>query len=552
MIVEALTPEDAENSANWNSHYDYLNLYMAASASARFAILTNGVTTRYYEREFQYPRKLKEVTQLPPFEKFWEKANSRQFRVLVPKRTDKPEDLDDGLQILNADNFRKVLGDERVGCHRILRDKEGKQPQEAVDEMVKLIFAKYYDERDTLQRALDNPGKEIGYAFNTRGYRDNKQQLLQQIQACFEAAKKAEQAKLEAVGRWDASRAVFPEDMTIDLRPDTVYEIVQRFEPYSFTRSPLDVKGRVFEGFLGTTFRAGLGQYFTPEPVVRLMVGILDPDVDDVIGDPACGSARMLTHCLEHVRLKRGEGTEESSFSDEFNLFRANNLFAADISPNLVRLARVNAALSGAPEMDIRLLDSLLPIAQFADREDGNYREVGFVPDGLTMTITNPPFGSTINNATVLREYWIAHKPNRKGEVRQVRSAAKEVLFINRCMDYLRPGGRLGIVLPDGVLANSSMQYVRDGIVRHARLKAVVSLPQHTFTPFGAGVKTSVLFVQKKGKGAGMGPLFDEGDEDYPVYMARVDEIGYDATGRESGSDEINEVVTDFHTKVGW
>jgi type I restriction enzyme M protein len=378
MIVEALTPEDEENSANWNSHYDYLNLYMAASASARFAILTNGVTTRYYEREFQYPRKLKEVTQLPPFERFWEKANSRQFRVLVPKRTGKPEDLDDGLQVLNADNFRKVLGDERVGCHRILRDKEGKQPQEAVDEMVKLIFAKYYDERDTLRRALDNPGKEIGYAFNTQGYRDNKQQLLQQIQACFEAAKKAEQAKLEAVGRWDASRAVFPEDMTIDLRPDTVYEIVQRFEPYSFTRSPLDVKGRVFEGFLGTTFRAGLGQYFTPEPVVRLMVGILDPDVDDVIGDPACGSARMLTHCLEHVRLKRGEGTDEGGFSEAFNLFRANNLFAADISPNLVRLARVNAALSGAPEMDIRLLDSLLPIAQFADREDGNYRDVGF------------------------------------------------------------------------------------------------------------------------------------------------------------------------------
>jgi type I restriction enzyme M protein len=552
MIVEALTPEDEENSANWNSHYDYLNLYMAASASARFAILANGVTTRYYEREFQYPRKLKEVTQLPPFEKFWEKANSRQFRVLVPKRTGKPEDLDDGLQVLNTDNFRKVLGDERVGCHRILRDKEGKQPQEAVDEMVKLIFAKYYDERDTLRRALENPGKEIGYAFNTQGYRDNKQQLLQQIQACFEAAKKAEQAKLEAVGRWDASRAVFPEDMTIDLRPDTVFEIVQRFEPYSFTRSPLDVKGRVFEGFLGTTFRAGLGQYFTPEPVVRLMVGILDPGVDDVIGDPACGSARMLTHCLEHVRLKRGEGADESRFSEGFNLFRANNLFAADISPNLVRLARVNAALSGAPEMDIRLLDSLLPIAQFADREDGNYRDIGFVPDGLTMAITNPPFGSTINDATVLREYWIAHKPTRKGETRQVRSAAKEVLFINRCLDYLRPGGRLGIVLPDGVLANSSMQYVRDGIVGHARLKAVVSLPQHTFTPFGAGVKTSVLFVEKKGEGAGMGPLFDERDGDYPVYMARVDEIGYDATGRESGSDEIDEVVADFHAKVGW
>jgi type I restriction enzyme M protein len=526
---------------------------MAASGSARFAILTNGVTTRYYEREFQYPRKLKKVSHLPAFEKFWEKATSRQFRVLVPKPTSKPEDFDDGLQPLIADDFHKVLGDERVGCHRILRDKEGKQPQEAVDEMVKLIFAKYFDERDTLQRAMENPGLEISYAFNTRGYRDNKQQLLQQIQACFEAAKKAERKKLEAVGRWDHSREVFPEDMTIDLRPDTVFEIVQRLEPYSLTRSPLDVKGRVFEGFLGTTFRAGLGQYFTPEPVVRLMVGILDPDVNDIIGDPACGSARMLTHCLEHVRIRRDEGTDEGNFSEAFNLFRANNLFAADISPNLVRLARVNAALSGAPEMDIRLLDSLLPIAQFADREDGNYREVGFVPNGLTMAITNPPFGSTINDSTILRGYWVAHKPTRKGGTRQVRSAAKEVLFVNRCLEYLRPGGRMGIVLPDGVLANASMQYVRDAIVRHARLKAVVSLPQHTFTPYGAGVKTSVLFLERKGEGAGMGPLFDgEGQQDYPVYMARVDEIGYDATGREAGADEIDEVVADFHVKVGW
>ena len=122
MIVEALTPEDEEGSTNWNEHYDYLNVYMAASASARFAVLTNGVTTCYYEREFQYPRDLKPVPQLPAFESFWDKATSRQFHVLVPAPTNKPEDFDDGLQVLNADNFRKVLGDERVGCHRILRD----------------------------------------------------------------------------------------------------------------------------------------------------------------------------------------------------------------------------------------------------------------------------------------------------------------------------------------------------------------------------------------------------------------------------------------------
>jgi type I restriction enzyme M protein len=151
----------------------------------------------------------------------------------------------------------------------------------------------------------------------------------------------------------------------------------------------------------------------------------------------------------------------------------------------------------------------------------------------------------------------------RKGKV--VKSIPQEVAFVNRCLEFLAPGGRLGIVLPDGVLANTSMQYIRDWILRWARLKAVVSLPQETFAPYGAGVKTSVIFLEKREKPLiaegqlELGQEITEADQDYEVYMARIDDIGYDATGRLSVTEEeapfppeVSETVAEFERLIGW
>jgi len=188
----------------------------------------------------------------------------------------------------------------------------------------------------------------------------------------------------------------------------------------------------------------------------------------------------------------------------------------------------------------------------------------GFYPGGLTMILTNPPFGSKVTNSRVLADFAARDGvTRRKGKV--VKSLPQEVTFVNRCIEFLAPGGRLAIVLPDGVLANSSMQFVRDWILRWAKLKAVISLPQETFAPYGAGVKTSVVFLEKREN-----PLPPEGelplgyeaskaDEDYKVYMARIDDIGYDATGRLSVSEdatheppEVRDTIDGFTRQLGW
>ncbi|MEZ4870131.1 MAG: N-6 DNA methylase [Caldilineaceae bacterium] len=294
------------------------------------------------------------------------------------------------------------------------------------------------------------------------------------------------------------------------------------------------------------------------------MVGILQPTVDDVIGDPACGSARMLTHALEYVRKAEYEkevaangGNTEGINPDEpspgFLRFRDNNLFGIEYSRNVMHVARVNALMNGAPHVDLKVMDAL----ERLDSVTGGIKDrPGFYEGGLTMILTNPPFGSKLTNKRVLDDFAARDGVTSKNG-KTVRSIPQEVAFVNRCLEFLAPGGRLGIVLPDGVLANSSMQDVRDWILRWARLKAIVSLPQETFAPYGAGVKTSVLFLEKRQKSLapdGQAGLFDEhgeADEDYEVYMARIDSIGYDARGWLTNIDESPEIIEDF-AKLGW
>jgi type I restriction enzyme M protein len=187
----------------------------------------------------------------------------------------------------------------------------------------------------------------------------------------------------------------------------------------------------------------------------------------------------------------------------------------------------------------------------------------GFYPGGLTMILTNPPFGSKLTNESVLKDF--AGRDgvtNQNGKI--VRSIPQEVAFLNRCLEYLAPSGKLVIVLPDGVLANSSMQNVRDWILRWASLKAVVSLPKETFMPYGAGVKTSVVILEKREialtteSQLEIGQEIIEADRDYEIYMARIDNIGYDGAGRISTSEdevnepsEVREVITDLAELLG-
>jgi type I restriction enzyme M protein len=441
--------------------------------------------------------------------------------------------------------------------------------------MVKFLLAKWYDEEATINLAKEK-GEDRAYVFSFSRETD-PERLVVQVRETFEQAKEWERRILKDKSEADLGiRAAFSEGDSLMFKPHTTVEIVKRLQPWSLRRSSADVKGGVFEDFLSKTFRDDLGQYFTPTPVINLIVGILQPTIDDVIGDPACGSARMLTHALEYVRQREyekavaanggsSEGINPEGPSQAFVNFRDNHLFGAEISRNVMHVARVNTLMNGAPYVDLKVMDMLTTLDSITGGiMEGWPERKGFYRGGLTMILTNPPFGSKVTNERVIKDL-AARDGVTKNNGRVVGSIAQEVAFVNRCLEFLAPGGKLGIVLPDGVLANSSMQYVRDWILRWARLKAVVSLPQETFSPYGAGVKTSVVFLEKRANPlspngqASLLETYDDSQEDYQVYMARIDNIGYDATGRLSVPEEeaheppeVKEAVEHFSEHLGW
>jgi type I restriction enzyme M protein len=584
IMVEAMEPGkkfEGNDPEGWVEHLNRLNAYMSASPSARYAILTSGHHTVIYRRDLEYPRKLEPIGSLPRYESARQAAQHSPYKVIL--NPDQPDGIETGLQPLTRDKFREVLGDTRSGCHSLLRDNEGLQPQEAVDAMVKFLFAKWYDEQATVDLAQKSR-EARAYVFSVNPETD-PERLLVQVRETFEQAKQWERDTLaQRFGADLGNRLAFSEADVLQFKPHTTREIVKRLQPWSLRRSTADVKGGVFEDFLGKTFRDDLGQYFTPTPVINLIVGILQPTTADFVGDPACGSGRMLTHALDYVRKQeyqkavtgnRGapNGINPDEPNTDFVAFRDGRLFGAEISRKVMHIARVNTLMNGAQYADLKVMDSLERLGSVTGGiTEGLPNRPGFYPGGLTMILTNPPFGSKVTSANVL-----ADSASRDGVTRRdgtiVKSIPQEVAFVNRCLEFLAPGGRLGIVLPDGVLANSSMQFVRDWILRWARLKAVISLPQETFAPYGAGVKTSVVFLEKRGKPltapkqpraqldllSAAEEVQEAAEEDYEVYMARIDNIGYDATGRLSVSEdeaseppEIKETIADFAQRLGW
>ncbi len=576
IVVEVMEPGKTfggTEAGGWHDHYDRLCAFMNLFPSARYAILTSGTNTLIYRGDPEYPR-LEEIGDLPPYQSVRQAAEYRPYTVIVNQ--DEPGGIQTGLRPLTRDTFRAVLGDTRSGCHAILRDSEGLQPQEAVEAIVKFLFAKWYDEQATIDLAK-RAGEERSYVFGVSPQTD-PERLVAQVRETFRQAKEWEKALAKSKeGNGTDNHLAFTDHDELAYHPSTTRRIVENLQPWSLRRSPASVTGGVFEDFLSQTFRDDLGQYFTPTPIIHLMVGMLQPSVNDFIGDPACGSARMLTHALEYVRQNeyeraiqanngRSEGIPPEEPTAAFRQFRDAHLSGADISRLAMRLARVNTVMNDAQYANLTVMDTLAPLERITNGiMQGLPAYPGFYPGGLTMIITNPPFGSKVTDPRVLQDF-----ASRDGVTRKkgalVSSISQEVAILNRCLEFLAPEGKLAIVLPDGILANSSMQYVRDWVLRRARLKAVVSLPQAAFSPFGASVKMSLVVLEKRKVPLALVDQLDSGQEggesgehDYEVYLARIDDIGYDASGHLTVSQEeanappeIRETIERFKLKVGW
>ena len=295
--------------------------------------------------------------------------------------------------------------------------------------------------------------------------------------------------------------------------------MVSYLESIHLGNTDLDSKGRAFETFMGSFFRGDFGQYFTPRPIVKFIVETLPITYASLVLDTSCGSGGFLLHALDKVRHQAGEYypdfetnmNETTIHYKNWHDFAEKNLFGIEINEQIARTAKMNMILHDDGHTNVIAIDGLLPIDDIKDT-DGNItqkgifsltKNKGFQYNHFDFIITNPPFGSSIRQTeqAYMHQYGYALKdvdwlnPKSKQTARDNQST--EILFIEQCHKFLTEGGYLAIVIPDGVLTNSSLQYVRDGIEEKYRIVAVVSMPQTAFQATGAGVKSSVLFLKK-------------------------------------------------------
>ena len=296
------------------------------------------------------------------------------------------------------------------------------------------------------------------------------------------------------------------------MTPEKIRTVVSYLESVNLGETDLDSKGRAFETFMGSFFRGNFGQYFTPREIVKFIVDVLPITHDSKVLDTSCGSGGFLLYALNKVRDEateyypnyKNDARQYAKWFPYWHDFAEKNLYGIEINEQISRAAKMNMIIHDDGHTNVITSDGLVSDAIIKERT-GNK---GFEYGTFDFIITNPPFGSNIRQTeqAYLKTYqlgkkeedWLAVKSKVGDDTRDGQQS--EVLFIEQDYKFLKEGGILAIVLPDGILTNSSMQYVRTQLEDWFRIVAVVSMPQTAFAANGAGVKSSVLFLKKWSK----------------------------------------------------
>ena len=450
----------------------------------------------------------------------------------IPHGDASDKDIEELLSKLRA--FKeKEFADLLHKCHNIIRNREKKDPAAAFDEIAKVLFIKVYVERSLLTRR--NKTNLFTVDVLKSQFAENPlDNLFQQTKIAY------------------ATDKIFDDDERINLKPATGEAIVKELEKYNLSDTSEDVKGVAFERFLGRTFRGEIGQFFTPRTIVEFMVHMLDPKEGEITCDPASGSGGFLIRVFEIVREKiladadreynvfKAKVEKDESLNEEQRAKKLQDKFTQiqvliDQKNEGSRMWKLsNRCIYGTDANDRMARTSKMNMIMHGDGHGGVHHHDGFLNvNGIfegrfDIILTNPPFGANVEPTDKILESDIKVSAVAKlryldeyGDLyleaqNRVQAALNkpitslfelpksdkariktEVLFIERCLDLLKPGGRLGIVLPEGIFNNPSLTYVREFAEDRAFLRAVVSLPQETFVSSGASVKCSLLFLQK-------------------------------------------------------
>ncbi|MCL2240164.1 MAG: N-6 DNA methylase [Defluviitaleaceae bacterium] len=400
-------------------------------------------------------------------------------------------------------------------CHQTLWGGGKLSPPTAFGELCKLIFVKISDEKKPRKK-----GEPYEFQIKTH---EPPTKLADRINKLYEQQKTRD-----------------PEVFTDSIKVDAhiLRNVVSHLESINLNKTDLNVKGVAFERFMDSFFKGNFGQYFTPRPIIEFTINMLQLDHNDFVLDTSCGSGGFLLYAMNYIR----EQAEEFFHDDPqgsykyWHEFAEKRLFGIEINDEIARVAKMNMIVHDDGHTHVICFDALDSIGKMK-AYDKNFRK-----DRFDLVLTNPPFGAQVNatERPYLSTFILGNTYDKNGKAKVRKNQNTEVLFIERIWEFLKPGtGRAAIILPDGILANGSMQYVRDFILEKFQLLALVGLPPVAFTHFGAGVKASVLFVRKRDD-------MEMPGDDEVIFMATPSEIGYDATGRENNHSQLPEVVQRF------
>lgn len=520
VVVECKAENVTIRQADYFQGYNY-----AAWAGAKFFVTTNLKETRIFKVvEDAMPKKLEEIADIPSADIV---DDDKKIKAMLLQT-----------KAFTRDEFSRLL----FKCHNIIRNNDKLSPEAAFDEISKILFIKIRYERT-------NSGTQIF----------SKEEFLKQ-KKMYDAVKSKEspdyyQFLFNKTKEDFAKDHLFDENETVKIRENSFEQIVKELQVYNLSTTSDDVKGIAFEQFLGRTFRGELGQFFTPRTIVDFMVSVLDPQEGEYVCDPCCGSGGFLIRAFEYVREHienevevRKEDVKKSLFTDDYSKLPKkeqekndqkvidafskmnyeldiNNpmgrlrslsfdcIYGTDANPRMARTAKMNMIMHGDGHGGVHHHDGLLNVN-------------GIWEGRFDVILTNPPFGARIDKELKITEadrftdiekikaYEKRYgKENYDNALKQVNdhinqpildlfqigkfSGLTEVLFIERCLNLLKPGGRMGIVLPEGVLNNTNLQKVRDFVESKAKILLIVSIPQDVFMAAGATVKPSLLFFKK-------------------------------------------------------
>ncbi|HEY4478836.1 MAG TPA: N-6 DNA methylase [Candidatus Paceibacterota bacterium] len=482
FVLDAKGPEE-----NLDFYKDQVMAY-GLLLRATYSVLCNGKELRVFDTKTGKTVWSKEVTEKPDF--LSKKELSAKRHTSIDSLTAEQEEQAKKTLLVfeGIKEFSTIL----YRCESIIRDRDGLTGADAFDELSMILFTKMYEERLAGQ---ENRKSRFGIDEHTDA-RYIKKDLFER-------------------GR-DANKDIFNGDESIKLKDESIKEITQLIQGYTLQETEVDVKGRAFEIFLGRTFTGKLGQFFTPRTIVDFMVSFVNPQrlssdkTSYTVIDPSCGSGGFLIRVFMHV-AKHIQETEKDNKKKQglLNVLARDQIYGVDIDPRLVRIAKMNMVLHG-------------------DGHGGIYRNSGLeahrheklAAKKFDLVITNPPFGNK-DEGVILKQFELGEEYARGTPPAQLR----EILFVEECIKLLKDGGELAILLPDGVLNNSSTDYVRNYIKKHTIIQAVISLPDRAFKAAGANSKTSILFLRKRKS---------DGDRQGAVFMAVAEEVGYDRSTKEA------------------